>query len=112
MIYARSGGHHDNVADCFLAAQSLMLAACEAELDTCPIGFARPFFGLPEVKQALEVAAEWQPALPLVVGHPARPTPAPGRRPAMILSATSARMRPASSAEMSVGSQPWLCHGR
>jgi len=86
VIYARSGGHHDTVADCFLAAQNLMLAACEAGLGTCPIGFARPFFGLPEVKQALEVAAEWQPALPLVVGHPARPTPAPGRRPAMILS--------------------------
>jgi len=61
-----------------------MLAPSEAGLGTCPIGFARPFFGLPEVKQALEVSAEWQPALPLVVGHPAGTTPAPGRRPAAI----------------------------
>lgn len=80
------GGHHDNVADCFLAAQNLMLAASEAGLGTCPIGFARPFFGLPEAKAALDVSAEWQPALPLVVGRPAGVTSAPGRRPAVILS--------------------------
>jgi nitroreductase len=85
VIYARSGGHHDNVADCFLAAQNLMLAACDG-LGTCPIGFARPFFGLPEVRDALGVSVEWQPALPLIVGHPAGPTPAPGRKPAVILS--------------------------
>jgi nitroreductase len=86
VIYARSGGHHDNVADCFLAAQNLVLAACEAGLGTCPIGFARPFFGLPEVKEALEVSPESQPALPLIVGHPAGDAPAPGRTPAQILS--------------------------
>jgi nitroreductase len=86
VIYARSVGHHDNVGDCFLAAQNLMLAASEAGLGTCPIGFARLFFGLPEVTEASHVSAEWQPALPLVVGHPAGPTPAPGRRPAVILS--------------------------
>jgi nitroreductase len=86
VIYARAEGHHDNVADCFLAAQNLMLAACDAGLGTCPIGFARPFFGLPDVKEALGVSAAWQPALPLVVGHPAGATPAPGRKPALILS--------------------------
>jgi nitroreductase len=74
------------VADCFLAAENLMLAASDAGLGTCPIGFARPFFGLSEVKPALDVTAEWQAALPVVVGHPAGTTPAPGRKPAAILS--------------------------
>lgn len=84
VIYARSD-RHDNVSDSFLAAQNLMLAAHDAGLGACPIGFARPYFGLPEVKESLGVAAEWVPALPLIVGHPAASTAGPGRRPPVVL---------------------------
>ncbi len=84
VIYARSD-HHDNVSDCFLAAQNLMLTAHDAGLGACPIGLARPYLDLPEIKDALGVAPGWLVALPLVIGHPAGATQRPGRRPAMIL---------------------------
>ncbi len=84
VIYAASD-RHDTVSDCFLAAQNLMLAAHDAGLGTCPIGFARPFFGLPDVKEALGVDMDWEPALSLVLGHPAERPEGPGRQPARML---------------------------
>jgi nitroreductase len=85
LVICARADHHDNVSDCFLAAQNLMLAACDAGLGTCPVGFARPYLDLPEIREALGVPPGWLVALPLVVGHPAGATHGPGRRPATIL---------------------------
>jgi nitroreductase len=56
--------------DCCLAAQNLMLAACGMGLGTCPIGFARPWLNLPEVKRELGIPADYAPVFPVIVGFP------------------------------------------
>lgn len=71
--------------DCCLAAQNLMLAACDRELGTCPIGFARPWLNLPEVKKELGIPADYAPILPLIVGYPAGTPPPVARREPEIL---------------------------
>jgi nitroreductase len=58
-------------ADCFLAAENLMLAAFAAGLGTCPIGFALPWLRLPETKQELGIPLEYRPVLPIIVGYAA-----------------------------------------
>lgn len=56
--------------ECALAAQNLMLAAHARDLGTCPIGLARSFFNLPEVKLELGIQEKWAPVFPIVVGIP------------------------------------------
>jgi nitroreductase len=70
VIYARSGRLHPN-EDCCLAAENLMLAAYGLGLGTCPIGFARPWFDLLEIKRELDVPEHYTAVFPVVVGYPA-----------------------------------------
>jgi nitroreductase len=60
------------VEDCALAAANLMLAAHDAGLGTCWIGFAQHWLGTPEGKAALGVPPSCTPIAPIVVGHPRR----------------------------------------
>jgi nitroreductase len=62
-------------ADCWLAAENLMLAACAKGLGTCVIGFAVGALNLPEWKARLGVPANWSAIAPIIVGVPAGPTP-------------------------------------
>ncbi len=68
-------------ADCWLAAENLMLAATALGLVTCPIGFAVPALLDPE----LGIPAEITPIAPIVVGYSAaRPAPSPRRAPTIL----------------------------
>jgi nitroreductase len=78
VIYAVSGRLHPN-EDCCLAAENLMLAAYGMDLGTCPIGYARPWFDLPDVKRELDVPEHYTAVFPVVVGYPASLTAAPPR---------------------------------
>jgi len=78
VIYARPG-RGAPVDDCFLAAENLLLAAHGLGLGSCPVGFARPWFNLPEVKAELGVPSHYVAVLPVVIGHPAGPVPAVAR---------------------------------
>lgn len=78
VIYAMSGRLHPN-EDCCLAAENLMLAAYGLGLGTCPIGFARPWFDLPETKRELDVLEHYTAVFPIVVGYPAGFTASCGR---------------------------------
>jgi nitroreductase len=70
------------VEDCALAAQNLMLAAHEAGLGTCWIGFAQHWLVTPEGKAALGLPASSLPVAPIIVGHPRRkPAPVPRKVP-------------------------------
>ena len=62
-------------ADGWLAAQNLMLAACDAGLGTCPIGFAVPLLNTPEIKAEMGFPPAAIAVAPIVLGHPAS-TPA------------------------------------
>jgi nitroreductase len=56
--------------DCALAAQNLMLAACDAGLGSCWIGFAQAWLATPDGKAALGLPAGYVPVAPIIVGHP------------------------------------------
>jgi nitroreductase len=69
-------------ADAWLAAENLMLAACEAGLGTCCIGFAVGVLNTPAVKQELQVPPDGAALAPIIVGYPrAIPAPVPRQEP-------------------------------
>ena len=72
-------------ADCWLAAENLMLAACAAGLGTCPIGLAVEALNTPNWKKELGVPAEMTAIAPIIVGLPAVETPAVPRKPPQVL---------------------------
>jgi len=70
--------------DCALAAENLMLAACDAGLGTCWIGFAQGWLGTEEGRATLDLPASSVPVAPIIVGHPAAPAqPVPRKKPAI-----------------------------
>ncbi len=73
-------------ADCWLAAENLMLAATALGLGTCPIGFALPALADPEVKAELGIPRDVTAVAPIIVGVPAVTLPMQPRRPPEILS--------------------------
>jgi nitroreductase len=73
-------------ADCWLAAENLMLAATALGLATCPIGFALLGLADPEIKHALAIPNGVTPVAPIVVGHAAHLAPQTSRRPPEIVS--------------------------
>lgn len=68
------------VADCWLAAENLMLAATAVGLATCPIGFAVAALGDPPIREALGLPAGVTPIAPIIVGMPAGAPPPQTRR--------------------------------
>ena len=58
------------LAECWLAAENLMLAAYGLGLGSCPIGFAVAMLNHPEVKAELGIAPEVTPIAPIIVGAP------------------------------------------
>ena len=58
------------VVDCTLAAENLMLAACDAGLGSCWIGFAEGWLATPEGHSALDMPEAYIPVAPIIIGHP------------------------------------------
>ena len=82
-------GRHDGpfvAADCWLAAENLMLAACEMGLGTCVIGSAVAGMNSAGLKAELGIPAEMTVHAPIIVGVPAQPAQASPRKPPLILS--------------------------
>ena len=67
-------------ADCWLAAENLILAACSMGLGTCVIGSALPALNTPEVKAELGIPAEMTPIAPIIVGVPSGETSPTARK--------------------------------
>jgi len=67
-------------ADCWLAAENLMLAACAMDLGTCCIGFAVPMLNTPDVKRELGIPEDVAAIAPVIVGVPKGTTPPVGRK--------------------------------
>jgi nitroreductase len=57
-------------ADCWLAAENLMLAACARDLGTCCIGFAIAVLNEPDVKGELKIPDDITAVVPIIVGFP------------------------------------------
>jgi nitroreductase len=73
------------IADCWLAAENLMLAACALGLGTCCIGFAIPVLNTPEVKHELAIPPDVTAVAPIIVGVPRGISPSVPRKPPDIL---------------------------
>ena len=69
VICARGAGPFVS-ADCWLAAENLMLAACAMGYGTCPIGFALGALDDAEIKAWLGIPADVHPIAPIIVGVP------------------------------------------
>ncbi len=67
-------------ADCWLAAENLMLAAVEMGLATCPIGFAVATLTREDVKAELGIAPDVVAVAPIIVGRPRGPTAPTSRK--------------------------------
>jgi nitroreductase len=85
VIYANSGGTQP-AEDCCLAAENLMLAAYGLGLGSCPIGFARSWFDLPDTKRELGVPDHFTAVFPIVIGYPAGFTCVPPREEPNVIS--------------------------
>ncbi len=73
-------------ADCWLAAQNLMLAAYSQGLGTCVIGLAVSALNTPQWKKEIGIPEDMTAFVPIIVGVPAHPTPPVSRKPPNILS--------------------------
>ena len=58
------------VEDCSLAAQNLMLAAHDARLGSCWIGFAQGYLNTPEGKALVGMSPACAPVAPIIIGEP------------------------------------------
>jgi len=58
------------VADCWLAAENLMLAACAMGLGSCVIGSALTVLNMPDVKAQLNIPDEFSVVAPIILGYP------------------------------------------
>lgn len=67
-------------ADCWLAAENLMLAAADLGLGSCPIGFAIPVLNTAEAKAALGLPPLGAAIAAIIVGHPTTAPPPVSRR--------------------------------
>lgn len=84
VICGRSSGFFV-AADCWLAAENLMLAACALDLGTCVIGSAISGLNSPEVKAELGIPAEFSVIAPIIVGVPDGEVPTTSRKEPRIL---------------------------
>jgi nitroreductase len=80
VIYARPGRSPMPQVDCTLAAQNLMLAAWDAGLGSCWIGFGGPLLNSAEAKRDLGVPEDYEAVAPIIVGYPAGDGPASPRQ--------------------------------
>jgi nitroreductase len=77
-------------ADCWLAAENLMLTAYSMGLGSCVIGFAVPALNTSGIKAELGIPAECSAIAPIIVGVPSGETPRTTRREPEILTWKSA----------------------
>ncbi len=84
IIYAKPTGPQPQ-GDCCLAAENIMLAACDMGLATCWIGFANLYFNEDAVKSTLGVPADFKAVAQLIVGYAQGDIPAVEKNPPEIL---------------------------
>ncbi|GMV30077.1 MAG: NAD(P)H nitroreductase [Rhodanobacteraceae bacterium] len=74
-------------ADCWLAAENLMLAATSLGLGSCVIGLAVGALNDPQIRRAVGIPDDFVAIAPIIVGYPAAGTPAmatPRREPVVV----------------------------
>ncbi len=86
IVICRTEGGKFAEADCWLAAENLMLAATARGLGSCVIGFAVGVLNTPEAKRELGIPAEGAAVAPIIIGMPKQTPLAVARKAPRILS--------------------------
>jgi nitroreductase len=73
------------IADCWLAAENLMLVACDLGLGSCVIGSSVSVLNIRKTKKELGIPEDYTAVAPIIVGVPSVDTPATSRKPPQIL---------------------------
>lgn len=74
------------LADCWMAAENLMLSACSLGLGSCVIGSALPALNTMETKTRLHIPDNFSVVAPIIVGYPSKDTTPTQRNKPLILS--------------------------
>jgi nitroreductase len=85
IVICARGARPFAAADCWLAAENLMLAACDMGLGCCVIGSSISVLNIHKVKSELGIPDEYTAIAPIVVGVPKAETPATPRKSPVIL---------------------------
>lgn len=75
------------IADCWMAAENLILSASAMGLGSCVITSALPAMTLPEVQSILKIPAGFTAFAPIIIGYPNTFTAASSRKAPLILNA-------------------------
>lgn len=73
------------VADCWLAAENLMLVACDMGLGTCVIGSSVSALNMPKMKFELGIPDDYTAFAPIIVGIPKERLPLTARKLPLVL---------------------------
>ena len=79
VLVLAKGDSEQSREDCCLAAQTFMLAARDAGLGTCWVGFGKPWLNRPETRTLLKLPRGYRVVAPIVLGHAASWPPEHGR---------------------------------
>ena len=85
MIVAKVAGHFVE-ADCWLAAENIMLSACQMGLGTCVIGSAVMALNTQEIRDQLKIPSAYAAIAPIIVGVPQGITATSLRKEPIVLS--------------------------
>ncbi len=77
-------------ADCWLAAENLLLAACAIGLGTCIVGSSLGILNVPESKAMLGIPETFSVTVPIIIGFPEHQSTPTGRKRPLVLSWTPA----------------------
>jgi nitroreductase len=86
IICGKTNGHLP-VADCWMAAENMILAACAMNLGSCVVASALPAMNLPEVKSTLGIPTGFVAVAPVIIGYPKAETAPSSRKAPLILNA-------------------------
>jgi nitroreductase len=72
-------------ADCWMAAENMMLAACAMGLGSCVIGSALPALNLSDVRTQLRISDKYTAVAPIIIGYPNQENTVTTRKAPVIL---------------------------
>jgi nitroreductase len=73
------------IADCWMAAENMVLAACAMNLGSCVVASALPAMILPDVKAILGIPAGFTAIAPVIIGYPKAEAATSSRKAPLIL---------------------------
>jgi nitroreductase len=84
IICGKTNGHLP-IADCWMAAENMILAACAMNLGSCVVASALPAMNLPDMKSTLGIPAGFAAIAPVIIGYPKADTTPSSRKAPLIL---------------------------